>query len=202
MEIKGMDYNTHRTKMRMPEYGRSIHLMIEHCKTIEKREERQACAEDIVKTMKMLRPDLRVLSNHKQLLWDHLAIMSNFELDIDYPYDVTSAEKVSQRPAPLPISKHRIPVRHYGNLVFRTLDYICEMEQGEERDALIRLIANHMKRNLMMYGNATPDNERIISDIAEFTKGKVQLDPEKFKFDYIAKERKQQDRTKGKGKKH
>lgn len=198
MEIKGMDYNTHRSKMRMPEYGRSIHLMIEHCKQIENRQLRQQCAETIVETMKRLHPDIKQQTDYKQRLWDHLAIMSDFQLDIDYPYDVTNAQKVSQRPNPVSIPKRRIPVRHYGNLVFRTLDYICEMEQGPEREALLSLVANQMKRDLMMYGNAAPDNDRIISDIAQFTDGKIQIDPETFKFDYIPAIRKEQNKKKKK----
>lgn len=196
-----MDYNTHRSKMRMPEYGRSIHLMVEHCKKIENRAERQACAETIINTMKMLRPDIRLQTDYKQRLWDHLAIMSNFELDIDYPYDVTNAKRASERPDPLPIVKRRIPVRHYGNLVFSTLDYICNMRPGPERDELVRLVANQMKRDLMTYGNASPDNDRVISDIANFTDGKIQIDPENFKFDYIAVERRPNDREKGKNRK-
>lgn len=191
MEIKGMDYNTERVKMRMPEYGRSVHLMVEHCKQIENREERQQCAEAIVETMKRLYPNIRLQQDFQQRLWDHLAIISNFELDIDYPCDVSNAAKVNERPAPLSIPKRNIPVRHYGNLVFSTLDHVTTMPDGEERNELLRLVANQMKRDLMMYGNASPDNERIISDIAHFTDGKVQIDPESFRFDFIQVERKQ-----------
>lgn len=201
MEIKGMDYNTHRSKMRMPEYGRSIHLMVEHCKQITDRAERQVCAESIVNTMKLLHPDIRLQTDYKQRLWDHLAIMSNFELDIDYPYDVSNARKVSERPAPLPIPKRRIPVRHYGNLVFSTLDYVCNMQPGPERDELVRLVANQMKRDLIAYGNASPDNDRVISDIANFTDGIIQIDPETFKFDYVTVDRRQNDKEKGRNKK-
>lgn len=196
-----MDYNTHRQKMRMPEYGRSVHLMVEHCKQLPDRAARQAGAEKIVETMKNLHPDITLHPDYKQRLWDHLAIMANFELDIDYPYAITSAEKLEQRPQSVVIKKHRIPVRHYGNLVFETLNHICTMENGPKRDELVRLVANQMKRDLIMYGNSGPDNERIISDIAQFTDGKIQIDPQKFKFDYIVTERKQPANDKDKKKK-
>lgn len=195
-----MDYNTHRSKMRMPEYGRNIHLMVEYCKDIADREERLACAEYIVSIMKQQHPVAKQeQANHEERMWDHLAIMSNFELDIDYPVDISRAEKVSERPNPLPIPKRHIPVRHYGNLVIKTLEHVCTMEDGPERDELLRLVANQMKRDLMTYGNAAPDNDRVISDIANFTDGKVQIDPAKFKFDFIMPERKR-DKEKDKDK--
>lgn len=200
MDIKGMDYNTQRTRMRMPEYGRSIHLMIEHCKGLTNRTERQLCAENIVRIMKQQHPGNKQQTDYEERIWDHLAIMANFDLDIDYPVEVTSAEKFSERPNPLPIPKRRIPVRHYGNLVIKTLDHICTMDEGPERDELIRIVANQMKRDLITYGNAAPDNERVISDIANFTDGKVQIDPSKIKFDFIVTERKPE-KNKNKNKK-
>lgn len=196
-----MDYNTHRSKMRMPEYGRSIHQMVEHCKTIGNRAERQRCAESIVETMKMLHPDIRLQTDYRQRLWDHLAIMSNFELDIDYPCDVSNALKATERPAPMALPKRHIPVRHYGNLVFKSLDHVRKMEQGPERDELLRLVANHMKRDLMTYGNAAPDNDRVISDIAQYTDGEIQIDPDKFKFDFIVVDSKRREKSKNKKRK-
>lgn len=180
-----MDYNTHRTKMRMPEYGRSIHLMVEHCKRIEDRQERQQCAESIVETMKQLYASNKGQQDFQQRLWDHLAIIANFELDIDYPCDVTNAAKVSERPAPMAIPKRSIPVRHYGNLVYKTLDYACGLPEGEEREELLRLVTTQMQRDLMMYGNASPDSERIASDIASMTDGRVQIDPDTFRFESV-----------------
>lgn len=180
-----MDYNTQRSSMRMPEYGRDIHTMIQHCMQIEPRPRRQACAEAIVKVMARLHPEMKQQADYKQKLWDHLAIMSNFQLDIDYPYTVTTAEKLAQRPAPMPIVRNHIPVKHYGNGVFQILNRLKTMEPGGERDELTRIVANKMKRDLVMYGTAQPDNDRIISDIAHFTDGVIQIDPTTFKFDYI-----------------
>ncbi len=201
MNINGMDYNTQREKLRMPEYGRSIHLMVEHCVALPDRAQRQACAEKIVKIMELMFPALRQLPDYKHRLWDHLAIISNFRLDIDYPYEVTTADKIQRRPEPLPYPKHRIPVRHYGNLVFETLEHIKSLPEGKERDELTRLVANQMKRDLVMYGNASPDNERIISDIAKFTDGLIQIDPKKFTFEFIVIDKKPEEKAKKKKKK-
>lgn len=193
-----MDYNTQRTKLRMPEYGRNIHSMIEHCVLITDRDERQLCAESIVSAMEKMNPEIKQQADYKQKLWCHLAIMSNFELDIDYPYEVTDAEELMKKPEPLPYPNHRIPVRHYGDLVFQTLEHLKQMEPGAERDELTRLVANQMKRDLVMYGSSSPDNERIISDIAYFTDGIIQIDPENFQFEFVVIDKKEE---KGKKKK-
>jgi len=196
MNIAGMDYNTQREKLRMPEYGRNIHEMIAHCVLIEDREERQQCAEAIVVAMEKMNPELRQQQDYKQKLWDHLAIMSDFKLDIDYPYEITTAEDISRRPDPLPYGNKDIPVRHYGNLVFQILNHLKVMEPGEERDELTRLVANQMKRDLVMYGSSSPDNERIISDISYFTDGAIQIDPEDFEFEFISLDSKKVDKNK------
>lgn len=201
MNIDGMDYNTQRRRMRMPEYGRNIHQMVEHCVLIEDREERQRCAESIVAVMEKMTPEMRQQADYKQKLWDHLAIMSQFKLDIDYPYEVTSEEEFYKRPDPLPYSNRRIPVRHYGDLVFQTLAHLKTMEPGDERDALTRLVANQMKRDLVMYGSSGPDNERIISDIAQFTDGVIQIDPANFQFEFVVIDQKQHDKNKKRKKK-
>ena len=191
-----MDYNTQRYKLRMPEYGRSIHEMIGHCVLIKDRRERQRCAEAIVAAMEKLNPEMRQQQGYKQKLWNHLAIMSDFKLDIDYPFPVTTAEEIGKRPNNVPYCKNRIPVRHYGALVFQSLDHLVKMEPGPERDELTRLVANQMKRDLIQYGNAGPDNERIISDIAHFTDGVIQIDPKKFQFEFINLNEKKSDKNK------
>lgn len=184
-----MDYNTQRTKIRLPEYGRGVQQMVDMCKNIKNRRLRQRCAERIIDTMKRLHPEMKRMGNLQQRLWDHLAIMSNFELDIDYPVDVSRAIKMREHPAKVFVKKHKIPVKHYGRLVFTSLDYICRLPNGAKRDSLIRRTANQMKLDLVRFGNAAPDNDRVIKDIAEFTNGQVQIDPKKFKFAYIKLEK-------------
>lgn len=180
MKIQGLDYNTQREKLVMPEYGRDVHVMIEHCVAIENRQERQRCAETIIEVMRRMHPEVKQQPDHKRKLWDHLAIMSDFKLDIDYPFDVRDVQEVSKRPQPMAYSNGGIPVRHYGRMVFQVMDHLKTMEPGPKRDALVRSVANQMNRNLMTYGSTHLDGERIISDIARFTDGAVQLDPEEF----------------------
>lgn len=107
MNIDGLDYNTQREKLLLPEYGREIQDMVNHCKALTDKDERQQCAETIVSIMDRMNPQNRETPDHAQKLWDHLAIMANFELDIDYPYDVSQALKIAAKPEPMtyPMSK-------------------------------------------------------------------------------------------------
>lgn len=201
MQIQGIDYNTQRSRLRLPEYGRGIHTMVEHCKGIADRNERQACANAIIEVMARLMPEQHKQPSFRQKLWDHLAIISNFELDIDYPYEVTTADKVYSRPAKVNYPKRRIPIRHYGNLAMQTIEHICSMEEGPEREELTRLLANQMKRDIVLYGNANPDNERVFNDMARLSDGEIQVDPGKMKLDFITLGSRKQDKPKMKKKK-
>ena len=196
-----LEYNSQLKQLVLPEYGRNVQQMVDHCLTIEDREERTRCAYTIINIMGNLFPHLRDIDDFKHKLWDHLAIMSGFKLDIDYPCEVTTEEQYMEKPSPLEYPKGRIPVRHYGDLVFKTLDHLKTMPEGPERDELTRLVANKMKSNLAKYGTSAPENERVISDIAQFSDGVIQIDPENFVFDSVTRDKKAEDKSKKKKKK-
>ena len=185
MNIEGLDYNTQREQLVLPEYGREIQKMVDHALTLPTKEERQACAESIIATMSILFPRGYDAIDLEHKLWDHLAIMSNFQLDIDYPFDVSEAIKAATKPQRVGYTSSHIPVRHYGKLLFDTFERLKNMPEGEERDALVRLTANQMKRALVEWGHGAADNERVASDLAAFTNGKIQLDLDTFKFEKL-----------------
>lgn len=183
MNIPGLDYNTQREKLVLPEYGREIQKMVTHCMSLPKRKERLRCAQTIVDTMERMNPQVRLSDNYKQKLWDQLALMSDFKLDIDWPVDVSGARVIHEKPKPMAYPMSRIPVRHYGKMVFELLDKLKAMEPGAERDELMALTANQMKRDLMLWGHGLSDNNKVADDMARFTDGKVQLDLNHFKFE-------------------
>lgn len=185
MNIEGLDYNTQREQLVLPEYGREIQKMVDYAVALPTKEERQACAESIITTMIRMFPQGYDSVDFEQKLWDHLAIMSNFQLDIDYPFDVSNATRIATKPEPMSYSRTYIPVRHYGKLLFETFEKLKEMEPGEERDALVRLTANQMKRSLAQWGHGSSDNEKVASDLAHFTNGKIQLDLDTFQFERL-----------------
>ena len=180
-----MEYNTELKRLILPEYGRNIQNMVDYCLTIEDKEERMRCANSIINIMGNMFPHLRDVNDFKHILWDHLAIMADFKLDIDYPFDVTDAEKIATKPEPMSYPMHKIPVRHYGNMMFEIFGKLEVMEPGTERDELVRITANQMKRNLMQWSHGSCDDEKVASDLAKYTDGKIQLDLSNFKFDEI-----------------
>lgn len=185
MNIKGLDYNTQREKLVLPEYGREVQKMVDHAISLPTKEERQRCAEAIVHIMDRMFPQNRDSANYEQKLWDHLAIMSGFQLDIDYPYDVSAAAEIAKKPQPLGYPMQRIPVRHYGSLIFEVFEKLKSMPPGEERDELTRITANQMKRNLMQWSHGANTEEKIADDLARYTDGVIQLDLNTFKFDRV-----------------
>lgn len=185
MNIQGLDYNTQRKALILPEYGREIQKMIDHAITLPTKEERQRCANTIVKQMEGRVPQIRENADYKQTLWDHLYLMSRKELDIDWPYDMSNAEKLYAKPEPMKLPQTTIRLRHYGRLVEELLAKLKELPEGAERQELIRMTANQMKRDLVQWGHGSIDDEKVADDIARLTDGAVQLDLKSFKFDRV-----------------
>ena len=185
MNIEGLDYNTQRERLILPQYGREIQNMVDYAVCLPTKEERQRCAETIVSIMDRMNAQNRGNFDHMEKLWDHLALMSNFKLDIDYPCDVSEALKIATKPESMTYPMSNIPVRHYGKLLFEAFEELKTMEPGDRRDAFVRSVANQMKRSLMQWGHGSSDDEKIASDLARYTDGKIQLDLDTFKFEKI-----------------
>ena len=176
MDIKGLDYNTKRETLLLPEYGREIQRMVDYAIGCPTRDERNACANTVVRMMGTKVPNATETNDGVRALWDHLYIMGRGQLDIDWPYDMSEAVKITQKPQPMPIRKNHVKLRHYGHLVEECFDILKTMPNGRERDKLIYLTANQMKRDLAIWGRGTMDDERVADDLARFTDGCVQLD--------------------------
>ena len=201
MNIKGLDYNTQRELLQMPEYGREIQRMIDHAVTLPTKEERLLCAKTIVKLMETKVPQIRENSGYEQTLWDHLYLMSHKQLDIDWPFDISGAEKFHDKPQPMKLPQSNVRLRHYGKLVSELLEKLKDMPEGDEREELIRLTANQMKRDLVQWGHGSIDDEKVADDMARMTDGAVQLDLNNFTFERVNLNEPQQKRSSGKKKK-
>lgn len=171
-------YNTQLKPLVLPEYGRVIQSMVDHCLTIEDRQERTRCARSIITVMSNLFPELRNNNEYKHKLWDHLAIMSNFQLDIDYPCEVIQADNLHTRPEKVEYSNDYIHYRHYGKSVEWMIWRATEMEPGDERNALVKYVANHMKKLLIAVNPDSVDDSRIFRDIAEMSHGDIRINAE------------------------
>ena len=183
MNIKGLDYNTHREQLLMPEYGREIQKMVDYAVSLTDKSERRNCAQEIIRMMETKVPELHDNADFEQTLWDHLYLMSHKQLDIDWPFDVTAAEKLQEKPKAIPLPQEGMRLRHYGKLLEQLFEKLKTMPEGEERDALAYYTANQMKRNLATWGHGSMDDEKVANDLAYYTDGVIQLDLNSFKFE-------------------
>lgn len=170
-----MEYNTRQKKLPLPEYGRSVQKMVDHALTIEDREERQRCAASIVRIMGSMFPNTRNLPDYERKLWDHLAIMSDFMLDIDYPFEVIKKEEFHVAPERVPYQNGEIKNRHYGRIVEQMIAHACTLEEGEERDQLIEQILVQMKKNYIAWNKDGVEDKKILEDLRVYTKGAIDL---------------------------
>lgn len=158
-------YNTQKKKLLLPEYGRNIQKMVDYLLTIQDREERTRAAKTVIDVMGNLYPHLRDVPDFRHKLWDHLAIMSEFQLDIDTPYPLPSLEKLQEKPERLPYSTNRIKYKHYGKLVEKLIEEIRNQEDPDQKRALIVLTANHMKKSFLTWNKDSVEDEQIYNDI-------------------------------------
>lgn len=172
-----LTYNSQLKKLALPEYGRNIQQMVDYCCTIEDREERNKCAYSIINTMSNLFPQLNQEADFRHKLWDHLAIMSDFRLDVDYPCEVIKPENLETKPQPVGYKLESIKMRHYGKIVDQMIQRACEYPDGDEKDALVMLIANHMKKLIYQINNEDVEDAKIFKDLEFFSKGKIKIDP-------------------------
>jgi hypothetical protein len=167
------EYNTTREKMAIPEYGRNIHKMVKHISTIEDRDERNRAARTVIAIMGNMNPHLRDINDFKHKLWDHLAIISEFKLDIDSPYDPPEISTLTEKPKTVPYNSYPIRYKHYGRILEQMIKAATEMEEGEKKDALIRMIANHMKKSHLTWNRSQTTDEIIYNDLKELSGGAI-----------------------------
>ncbi|MBI4647971.1 MAG: DUF4290 domain-containing protein [Bacteroidia bacterium] len=170
-----MDYNTTRRKLILPEYGRNIQKMVEYVTYVPDREERNKLVRAIVQVLSNLYPNYKETYDFKKKLWDHIALISDFKLDVDYPHDPKKAAELYKKPNRISYPNNSISYRHYGSIIEKMIEKAITFEEGEEKDALIQLIANHMKKQYLSWNRGSVSDDIIFSDLKELSKGKIDL---------------------------
>ena len=168
-------YNTERVTLHIPEYGRNVQKMVDYLKTIEDREKRNEQARAIIKVMEILNPAVHLQEDYEHKLWDHLYIISGFDLDIDAPYPMPAPESLHERPQMVPIQKKPIKATHYGRNIENMIDLIAEKEEGETKMAMIRALAIYMRQQYLIWNKDTVTEETIFQDIERLSDGKVKI---------------------------
>ena len=173
--IDNIEYNTERKQLIIPEYGRHIHKMIDHAKTVQDKEERQKVVSAIINAMGNMNPHLRDVADFQHKLWDQLFIMAEFDLDVDSPFPKPSKEVLSQRPEPLDYPQNHPKYRFYGNNIKRMIDVAVTWEDGDLKDKLVETIANHMKKCFLNWNKDTVDDKVVFNHLYELSNGAINL---------------------------
>jgi len=169
------DYNTQRKRMALPEYGRNVQKMVDHIKTIQDRDERNRAAKTIISIMGNLNPHLRDVGDFKHKLWDHLALIASFELDIDSPYPVPEPAKFVEKPKQVPYKQGDIRFLHYGRIIELMIDAACELPEGSDKEYLTTLIVNQMKKSYITWNRGQVADEVIVGDMRMLSRGKLKM---------------------------
>jgi hypothetical protein len=170
-----MNYNTSKTTLIIPEYGRYIHDMVYHCMGIEDREKRNHCAKSIIEVMGNLNPHLRDVPEFQHKLWDQLFIISDFGLDVDSPFPISTKAMLTSKPNKIYYPKNDSTYRYYGMNIKKMIQAGLTWEDDEKRKALFFTIANQMKKNYITWNKDQVDDLVIFNHLFEFSGGKIDL---------------------------
>lgn len=173
-----LEYNSSRNKLHIPEYGRNVQKMVEHAKTITDDDRRNETARAIIDVMGNMTPHLRDVVDFQHMLWDQLFIISDFELDVESPFPKPTREQLFQRPEPLGYPQNFPKYRFYGNNIKRMIDEALKLQEGEEKEALVLIIANHMKKSFLNWNRDSVKDDVIFKHLKELSDGAIDLNAE------------------------
>ena len=171
-----MEYNTSRSHMILPEYGRNVQNMISHAMEIEDREERNRAALAIIEVMGQLNPHLRDVDDYRHKLWTHLFVMADFKIDVDSPYETPKREMLEERPKEMPYPKSKIRFGHYGQYSQKILESAKDISSEEEKEYLTQKMGNFMKKQFLVHNNTAVENNVIAMQLTELAKGELKID--------------------------
>ncbi len=173
--VENIEYNSERSKLIIPEYGRHVQKMVAHAISKETKEERNKVANSIISVMGNMNPHLRDVSDFQHKLWDQLFIISDFKLDVDSPFPIPSREELTERPESLEYPQNFPKYRFYGNNIKRMIDVAIGWEEGEMKEGLVLNIANHMKKCFLNWNKDTVEDDVIFNHLFELSDGKLNL---------------------------
>lgn len=173
--VHHLEYNAERPHLIIPEYGRHLQKLIDQATEIADREERNKAAKYIIQVMGSLNPHLRDVPDFQHKLWDQIFIMSDFRLDVDSPYPVPTREVINLKPERLAYPQKNPKYRFYGNNIKYMINVANSWEEGEMKSALVKVIANHMKKSYLSWNKDTVTDTVIFEHLLELSDGKLNL---------------------------
>ena len=172
---QGLDYNTSREKMAMPEYGRNVLKMVQKLKEIPDRQKRSSQAAAVIKVMETLNPGAHQLENYEHKLWDQLYMIAGFDLDVDAPYPCPEKEQFSTNPVPLPMKDTKVKAAHYGRNIEKIINLLCEEEDSEVKTEMIRCLALYMRQQYLIWNKDSVADETIFKDIEAISEHRLKV---------------------------
>lgn len=170
-----LEYNTHREKMTLPEYGRLVQKLVEDLKKIEDRAKRSEQAKAVVNIMERLNPSIHQQENWEHTLWDNLFVLSGYDLDIDSPYPMPKKAALQARPEVVPVQKKPIKATHYGRNIESIIELISSREDGEVKTAMIRDLAIYMRTQYLIWNKDSVSDQTIFQDIEKLSDGRIKV---------------------------
>ena len=172
-----MEYNSQRETLKIADYGRNVMKLIDYARQIADRDERNQMASTIVDVMAHLNPKIKERTDYRHILWDHLMMMADHQLDVDCPYPVSREETGVFHPHPIAYSDHHIRYPHYGRTLEELVKAVAEMPEGSERTLLTCQLAHVMKRQYLQWNRNTVDDALIVEQLGELSGGRLHLPP-------------------------
>ena len=171
--MEELDYNTQRDKLHMPEYGRHVQKMIEYVASLPDKQKRNEQIQSVVQVMGTLNPQLRDINDFKHKLWDHVHVISDFNIDIDSPYPTPTRESLSTAPNPIPLQTTPVKAAHYGRNIQNMIDVIAQREDDDVKTYMIKTLASYMKQQYLIWNKDSVSEETIFNDIYKLSDGRI-----------------------------
>ena len=175
-ETPQFDYNSTRNKLILSEYGRNVQNMVKYICELPTKEERNRYAQVVIDLMGFLNPHLRDVADFKHKLWDHLHIISNFQIDVDSPYPKPELEAIHMKPEPLKYPHQRIRYKHYGKTIELMIEKAKSIEEPDRKQHMVQAIANFMKMAYVQWNKDSVADESILADLRAMSGGQLQLE--------------------------
>lgn len=187
-----MEYNTERDQLKLREYGRNIQRMAEYLMNVEDKEKRNSYAKTLVELMKQINPNVKDSQDYDQKVWDDLFIMTNFELDVEGPYDKPEASILTRKPQRMSYSSNNIKYRHFGKSVEILIEQAIALEDPEEKEGAVVTIGKLMKSFYQAWNKDFMEDEQVLKSIKELSNNQLNIDIEKVKeyklFDMVGRD--------------
>ncbi len=170
------DYNSTRNKLILSEYGRNVQNMVKYIVALPTKEERNRYAQVVIDLMGFLNPHLRDVADFKHKLWDHLHIISDFQIDVDAPYPKPAPDAIHLKPEPLKYPHQRIKYKHYGKTIELMIEKAKSIEEPERKQHMVQAIANFMKMAYVQWNKDSVADETILADLRAMSAGQLKLE--------------------------